>query len=327
VLVDGTCSADGTGRSSPWGCYRGDAAPSGLGDTDELFGGEDVGVQWRRGDFAFEQAKVDDELRTVASVPNAIFGIVRDYVGKGGGGAVFLGLCKQRLPRIRPTLLEQTDVASLRFDFISRRLELSQLPLISSNEDAMELIDLRPRGAPVYNYAARVGGLVVNGYRVKLDRPMVAVIDTGTTGISVDDRLFDSDLLPAQWREARIEFGTERGKTVTIESSVRRRRPPVVGVPPPRVPTDAEEYDEFALIVSPVRVPWWDPDFGQLECADKSGLQCNGKPIGVKPTIVDKFRQRLDGLGEAPYVLFVGLTFLWQRNLTIDVDEGRMTII
>ena len=34
-------------------------------------------------------------------------------VGKGGGGAVFLGFVKRRLPRIRPTLLEQTDVAAL----------------------------------------------------------------------------------------------------------------------------------------------------------------------------------------------------------------------
>ena len=90
---------------------------------------------------------------------------------------------------------------------------------------------------------------------------------------------------------------------------------------------DAEEFDEFPLIVSPVRVPWWDPNFGQLECADKSGLQCNGKPVGARPGMVDTLRQRLDGLGEAPYVLFVGLTFLWQRNLTIDVDAGRMTIV
>jgi hypothetical protein len=43
----------------------------------------------------------------------------------------------------------------------------------------------------VYNYACRLSGLVINGERVKLDRCAVAVIDTGTTGISVDDRLLE----------------------------------------------------------------------------------------------------------------------------------------
>lgn len=79
--------------------------------------------------------------------------------------------------------------------------------------------------------------------------------------------------------------------------------------------------------VSPIRVPWWDADFGQLECADRSGLQCNGQPIGSEPSVFDRLSQRLDGLGEAPYVFFVGLTFLWPRELTIDVDEGRMSIV
>ena len=190
MLVDGTCRNDDA-RRSPWGCYTGDARSSGLGDTDELYGGEDVTVEWRRGAFAFDQLRVDEQLRSTLAVPDAVFGVVRGYVGKGGGGAVFLGLCKQRLPRIRPTLLEQTNVASLRFRFVQRRLELSTSPLIPRAADALRLIDLRRRGAPVYNYACRLSGLVINGERVKLDRCAVAVIDTGTTGISVDDRLLE----------------------------------------------------------------------------------------------------------------------------------------
>ena len=222
MLVDGTCRNDDA-RRSPWGCYTGDARSSGLGDTDELYGGEDVTVEWRRGAFTFDQLRVDEQLRSTLAVPDAVFGVVRGYVGKGGGGAVFLGLCKQRLPRIRPTLLEQTNVASLRFRFVQRRLELSTSPLIPRAADALRLIDLRRRGAPVYNYACRLSGLVINGERVKLDRCearqircgrhrhghdghlgdcmliasliacrcAVAVIDTGTTGISVDDRLLE----------------------------------------------------------------------------------------------------------------------------------------
>ena len=30
--------------------------------------------------------------------------------------------------------------------------------------------------------------------------------------------------------------------------------------------------------------------------------------------------------GEAPLVLFVGLAFLWQRRITIDIDEQRLAI-
>ena len=47
--------------------------------------------------------------------------------------------------------------------------------------DAVRTIDLRPRGAPVATYAAKVQRLCVNGQEVLLDRPVVAVIDTGTT--------------------------------------------------------------------------------------------------------------------------------------------------
>jgi hypothetical protein len=170
VLVDGTCDAGGR---SVWGCYRGRARPSGLPDTDELYGGEDVGVQWNVGRF---------ELADGLAVNNATFGVVRSYVGKGGGGAVFLGFVKHRLPRIRPTLLEQTHVASLRFDFPGRTLSLSPSSLISPTTDAVRVLDLRPRGAPVANYALRISRLVVNGQAIPLGRPAVAVIDSGTTG-------------------------------------------------------------------------------------------------------------------------------------------------
>jgi len=211
MLVDGTC---GTGDASKWGCYRGNGRDAGLTDTDEIYGGSDVGVEWRRGDFRFVQARVDEQQRFVAertdavsprplplsaNVPNAVFGIVRKEVDKGGGGAVFLGLAKRRLPRIRPTLLEQTGIASLRFDFVKRRMELSRVPLIPPSDDALKLLDLRSRGAPVAAYAVKVQRLVVNGEVIKASRPIVAIIDTGTTGISISDDLFDSGLLPAQW--------------------------------------------------------------------------------------------------------------------------------
>lgn len=349
MLVDGTCSA---GASSKWGCYRGAGRASGLADTDEIYGGEDVGVEWRRGDFRFQQARIDDEQRLVAARPDAVFGIVRKEVGKGGGGAVFLGLAKRRLPRIRPTLLEQlSDISSLRFDFVQRRMELSRVPLIpSSDKNALRLLDLRSRGAPVAAYAVRVHRLLVNGAPIATKRPIVAVIDTGTTGISVSDELFDSGLLPVQWREARIELGpTEQGggAVVALEASVRKRRPPSPGVPPPPVPLTSEEYDEFPLIVSPVRVPWFAPGFARdSECGGSDpastrfaqeeqgggpgrlGRRGEDEVVSCRRTLAETLALFTDGLGpQPPHVLFVGLAFLWQRTVTIDVDSERMTVV
>tara|TARA_B100000780_G_scaffold218629_1_gene157745 strand:- start:59 stop:241 length:183 start_codon:yes stop_codon:yes gene_type:complete len=60
---------------------------------------------------------------------------------------------------------------------------------VPRSADAVRTIDLRPRGAPVATYAAKVQRLYVNGQEVALDRPVVAVIDTGTTGVSVGDGL------------------------------------------------------------------------------------------------------------------------------------------
>jgi hypothetical protein len=352
MLVDGTCS---TGDVSKWGCYRGDGRDAGLADTDEIYGGSDVGVEWRRGDFRFVQARVDEQQRFVAertdaavprplplsaNVPNAIFGIVRKEVGKGGGGAVFLGLAKRRLPRIRPTLLEQTGIASLRFDFVRRRMELARVPRIPSSEDALKLLDLRSRGAPVAAYAVKVQRLVVNGEVVKAPRSIVAIIDTGTTGISISDDLFDSGLLPAQWRNARIELGpTERGSTVALEASIRKKRPPSPGVPPSPVPLSSEEYDEFPLVCTPVRVPWFAPGFARdsacggndpasTQFAKQGGKPEDGEVVSCRRTLAETRALFADDLGpRAPHVLFVGLAFLWQRTLTIDLDAERMVII
>ena len=326
--MDGSCdaadvrTAQSAALATVWGCYRGTGQPSGLPDTDELYGGQDVGVEWRRGEFAFGRPGE----RYGAPIGDAIFGVVRSYVGKGGGGAVFLGLAKRRLPRIRPTLLEQSRIRAMRFDFPARRMELSEAPMLAG-ADALKVLDLRAAGAPVAGYALRVARLVVNGEAVRLDKPLVAIIDTGTTGASVSDELFESGLVPQQWRTARLEFNTPRGTLCALEASVKRRRPPAPAIPPPPadLPLDAPEYSEFPLIISPVHVPWFDPGFGDEECADGQGFQCNGKPVGQRPGLADALKLRALGLGSAPHVIFVGLAFFWQRRLTIDVDDGRMS--
>ena len=82
---------------------------------------------------------------------------------------------------MRPTFLEQTDICSLCFDFRELTLKLSRRPLIAG--DAIPLLDLRELGAPIAQYACVVSRLLVNGVPTALERPCVAVIDTGTTGL------------------------------------------------------------------------------------------------------------------------------------------------
>jgi hypothetical protein len=335
---------DGSSVESPWGCYRGTGGSTGLDDTDELFGGEDVSVQWRSGKL--ELHGQDGASRVV---PEITFGIVRASVGKGGGGAIFLGLAKRRKPRIRPTFLEQLNApgasssCSLSFSFLRRALTISTRPQIPSVTDAVPLLDLRSRGAPIASYACRVRRLWVNGAPIQLDRPTVAVIDTGTTGISVSESLYCSSVLPPRWSDARVELTTESGKVCALEASARRRPKPTPfgDVPLVDVPADAPEASAFPLIVTSVSVPWFEEGFGsarfdEREAAD-ARLDALLEPYAACEARVARTSRRtasrgelfsrLDGLGERPHVLFVGLAFLWRRELTVDVDAGRMTIV
>lgn len=56
-------------------------------------------------------------------------------------------------------------------------------------------------------------------------------------------------------------------------------------------------------------------------------FQCNGLPLGQRRSLLDTAKFRALGLGPAPHVIFVGMAFLWPRQLTIDVDERRMKIV
>ena len=114
------------------------------------------------------------------------FGVVRRQTSNSPAyGAIFLGLVKERQPRVRPTLLEQTDIKSMRFDFSPNReeLTLARRPLLGL--DAVPLVDLRELGSPLAQYACRVERLVVNKRQIELQRPCYAIVDTGTTGLVI----------------------------------------------------------------------------------------------------------------------------------------------
>jgi hypothetical protein len=245
------------------------------------------------------------------------FGVVKSVERTGGSSALYLGLARDRNPRanVRPTFLEQTDVEALAFDFPQRTLTLARRPLIKG--DGIPLLDLRPLGAPVAQYAAAVHRLLVNGQEIKISRPCVAIIDTGTSGLVVSDTLYDSDELPmpgAAMRTVEVELLSERGEVQTLQAA--RRPAPLesqaVDAPP--------VVDRFPLIVTPVHLNWFDEPrrrtLGPLgpppaEAAAASDLISPPISPSISPSI-------------SPHVLFVGLAFLSERKLTIDIGQMRL---
>lgn len=288
LTVDGTCS----GSAGRWGCYDGEGMKAGLGDSELSFAGQDVLVKWRRGKFALVGSSGDSS--EPLQIDEAVFGIVRGSRSTFGSSAIFFGLVKESGSRLGryPTLLSQTSVGSLRFDFLRRRMLLSSKSLIPADVDAVPIVDLRPR-APDLKYACTVSRLFVNGRMVPLDAPCVAIIDTGTTGLTVSEALYESrpEFYAERAAAVRIELETEQRNLCALEASVRRRRSASTGIPSIDVDLASPEFDEFPLVVSSVPIRWG------------------------------------TGRRGAPYVLFVGLAFLWQRQVTIDIDQQRLSIV
>ena len=246
------------------------------------------------------------------------FGVVRRQTTNSPAyGSIFLGLVKERQARVRPTLLEQTDIKSLRFDFRrgKEELTLARRPLLGL--DAVPLVDLRELGSPLAQYACRVERLVVNRRQVDLQRPCYAVVDTGTTGLVISDSLYDSDELPlpgAAIREVVVEVLTERGRTSTFAASRRVQR---------------ERGDELPLICTEERIPWFDAKARAVRQTNSSTASSTDEPTGLvaEGLVSDRGVNTERDLAQKPHVLFLGLAFLDGNQLTIDVDDRRLSLV
>lgn len=161
LLVDGTCSSDAPASSRNaftalktasegafgWGCFEAGDSSGSLADySTEMFGGQNIDVEWRRGMLRlpgsiFVSTQESEARRRGARPgpwtregPNPAadlfypvnFGVLRALTNVGGSGAVYLGLAKDRAPgRTRQTFLEQTDLVSYKLDFLARELSPS----------------------------------------------------------------------------------------------------------------------------------------------------------------------------------------------------------
>lgn len=184
-----------------------------------------------------------------------------------------------------------------------QRLTLARRPLIRG--DGVPLVDLRPLGAPVAPYACKVHRLHVNGREVPLSRPTVAVIDTGTTGLVISDSIYDSDELPlpgAAIRRVVVDVLTERGRVFSFKASAASSQSGASSSSPP---------SDFPFIVTPVALSWFeeaDVFYRRRTARQPAYLQAASSE-----------------LGRAPHVLFLGLAFMSDLRLKIDIDTQRLS--
>ncbi|CAJ1963163.1 unnamed protein product [Cylindrotheca closterium] len=242
LMIPGSCSANTRSKS---GCYQQQGSPSGLEGTIEIFDGFIGEVEWRKGSFAFPSP---NESAAVTTDPNSgiIFGVVDDNIMSGPGG-VFFGLIKNTAKRIRPSFLGQTNIVSFAVDLRSTRengqgkegvpattrtatpsLMLSTLPLLSSYDDYIPLnYDLRKKyGDPVQHYVAKAKSLIIDGRPLipKNGKPIYIILDTGVTGMVVNNELFEQRYNEARANKEKRLWGgpveimleTKQKKSVSI---------------------------------------------------------------------------------------------------------------
>jgi len=205
-----------------WGCSTsGIGEPSGLADTDELFAAGSARVAWRRGSLGLGGSNLG----------NFTYGTMLEVESYGGnGGGAFLGFVRKKTDRIRPTFLGQAGYRTLTVDLRTpgrELLSLSSEPLKPMPGVSMvPLVDLREVGAPVCYYAAEVQVLKFGGELVELPGRVVAVLDTGTTGLSLPPALYER--YDAMRRAKAGEMGLRGASTVDVMLKTAVKDPPVV---------------------------------------------------------------------------------------------------
>lgn len=328
LMIPSVCSRD-------WGCVDRAYRETGLAQTVESFGGQEYDTLWKTGDVKFlassplmappgqslvsaslPQGQPQQQESARITFRDVVFGSVGADVLRRPGG-VFCGLVKYRAERIRPTLLGQIGYNSLRFDAPRQMLTLSKTELLSPQEDAIAIFDLRSLGSPIQHYACKVKRLLLNDREVLAPQGIYAIFDTGTTGCVLSDDITLNDQTPVPPRKVTVVVETESGRERVLEAGA---------MPAPRIPrkkdADGKSSSSSAthapavkrrevFVVSSARVPW------------KAFMS----PRRVLPqSTSDKEREVQRRLTTMPQLVVLGLAFLSDSVLTVDVDRGRLLL-
>lgn len=295
ILVPSICSR-------AWGCFppmptiTTTIESTLLSDTIETFGGQDYYTKWKEGTFEFPT--IDGHR---ASLERLVFGMVNEDILLKPGG-LFFGLIKYKNLDIRPTFLQQTRFQSFSFRPSEKKIILSLDPLIkktaTANSSIFELVDLRPYGCPVFNYAVKVKSLVINGVNLSSKFPNIfAIFDTGTSGCSLSDELSNDENTPANPVSIQVtmESVDERDKTRRKELTLTAKR----------------SRENFFVITS-TPIPWF-----KLPKSMKTSNPYFAQFVNQVEYSTSQFR---------PQIVVIGLALLKNNSLTVDIDEGRCMI-
>jgi len=219
-----TCPSTCSKRSYKykWGCYHPERTfDSGYKNTTVTMANNQGGVVWRKAGFTF-----DNEVQPET---NLTFGVVGPDLLDGPGG-LFFGLIKDTEKRIRPSFLGQTGYSSFCVDLRQNpQLVLSKQSMIQ-NDDYIPLVrDLNRRyKAPVVHYTVQAASFIVNGLPLYLNKnkPTYVIFDTGLSGMSVSDELFEGRNLQARknrekslWGNVSVAFETQAGNMVELTAT------------------------------------------------------------------------------------------------------------
>ena len=226
------CDAGGDGAG--WGCVEAeDVRFEAYDATFETYGLQTDGrTSWYAGKRATLGRLEFEEL---------VFGVTDDV--RGRDAAPFVGLVKytNRERGIRPSFLQQTDIASFALDFERETLTLSRDSLVDERErGVLRTVDLRAIGAPVYHYATPCDELWINGERFETSKPIYVVFDSGTTGMLVDRQLYEDSDFHLGTYQTHMKFTDTNGETKYCGSSLRT----------------CKLSENCLFVVTPIDVPW-----------------------------------------------------------------------
>ncbi|CAE7038059.1 unnamed protein product [Symbiodinium sp. CCMP2592] len=291
------------------GCFEGQGAPSGEADSTEGYASGIVEVAWRKSDTVTFPDATDSsvELREMR------FGVQGRIIGFGGTGkAVFLGLIRDHMSDIKTSFLEQTPFQYLVVDLREpgrETLRLSEASALTARGPRIKLADPRRWGDPVKHYCAgvktlRVGGEVVLSSNGSSPRKVLAIFDTGTTGVSMTPGLYESYWLLAQsvaqsglgWSQARqlqVFFESTSGSDASFAMYMGKHPSYGIGLD----------------LVTPIREMAW---AGVGSAASLANYKVPGG-IQEKPPFED--------------VMLLGLGFLVGKCIAIDTKMDELIVI
>lgn len=299
LMIPGSCGANTRQKS---GCYQnqGTVVPK-FTPTIEIFDGFEGEVNWRCARFDFSDVfntspetgnsttVMQEQFRTAREdyKKDVVFGIASEEI-MGGPGGVFFGMIRDTDARIRPSFLGQTDVKAFKVDLVSRprTLTLSNRALIASSQDYIPLTNLLRR-----RYGDPVGHYTASASSIYVNG--FPLVDTTTNTDNKILVIFDTGV---------TGMVVSRGLFDERYFLARQRR-------------------EKALFGN-VELTFATASAGNVTLSANRPLST---PFDPERTW-KKFPKRREGTKNKVHVIVMGLSFLEDRSLTVDIDNGKLWV-